>query len=218
MRKSTTGLSLAEVIVCTGLFSVITAGFVSTYSLGYTASNQGGEKIDAMRRLREAVQRFTPIVSSACPATTETSAILEPKPSATAQNSLRFTTTKEYADLHVSRLAAADNQFNPVDPVTTQYQTIRLTFSAVSSPAYPGGKRGDLKLDSDTNSNTVDDQILVRGLYDCTFQNVGSNTVFVHLEIRRSIRNAGGKSTIQAYNLDSRLFLPYYTNTAGGGG
>lgn len=218
MKKSRAGLTLAEVLVCTGLFSVITAGFVSTYSLGYTSSVQGGEKTDAMRRLREAVQRFTPIVSSACPPTTDSSALLEPLPGASAQSVLRFTTTREYADLYVKRLSSAGNQFNPVDPVTTQYQTVRLSFEATASPDFAGGRRGDLKLDSDTDSNTVDDIGLARGLYDCTFQNMGSNTILVHLEIRRLIRNAGGRKTLQAYKLDSRLFLPYYTNTAGGGG
>ncbi len=212
------GVTLAEVLVSAGLFTVITAGFVTTYSLGHTSAAQGGEKTDSMRRLREAVQRFTPIISSACPTSTETSALLEPLQGAAAQSSLRFTTTREYADLYVARLLNATNQFNPVDPVSTQYQTVRLFFQSSSSPSFPGGRRGDLKLDLDTNSNTGDDLTLARGLYDCTFQNVGSNTLLIHLEIRRPVRTAGGKTTVQPYTLDSRLFLPYYTNTAGGGG
>lgn len=220
-RARQRGMTLAELLVSSTVFSLLTAGFVVSYKSSYTAFSQGSEKTMAMRSLREAVNRIQPLISSACPVSTSSNAIYEPDFVAspgTTSSQIRFTTLKEYAETNIQRLGAPVHIFSPINSSVDQYQEARLFFEKVVDPAKPGGQTGKVKLDLSTPSNQGDDLVLARDLYDCSFTNVGANTIVVKLESRRFLKRNMGARDVQAYKLETRLFIPYYSNTAGGGG
>jgi hypothetical protein len=190
-----------------------------SYKACYGSFTQGSEKTMSMRSLREALNRIQPLISSACPVSASSSAVLEPifvSSPGTASAQIRFTTLKEYSDKNVLRLNAIAD-FNPVNSSPSQYQEVRLFFGRVVNPQQPGGQVGNVKMDLSTPSVT-DDVIIARNLYDCSFVNVGSNTIALSLELRRMLRRPMGSSKLQSYRLETRLFIPYYSNTTGGGG
>ncbi|MBX3172174.1 MAG: hypothetical protein KF760_32515 [Candidatus Eremiobacteraeota bacterium] len=221
MRHNRRALTLAELLVSSTVFSLLTAGFVISYKSSYTSFSQGSEKTMSMRLLREAVNRIQPLISSACPVTASSNAVYEPDFVAspgTTSSQIRFTTLKEYAEVNIQRLGAPVHIFSPINSSADQYQEARLFFDKTVDPARPGGQVGRVKLDLSTPSNTGDDLILARDLYDCSFTNVGANTIVLKLETRRFLRRTMGARDVQAYKLETRLFIPYYSNTAGGGG
>lgn len=219
------GITLAELLVSMAVFALITAGFVITYRLGYNTAAQGSEKMQSMQGLRESLNRMVPLISSACPIAANQSAILSPPIG--EKGDLIFTTTTEYADdyVYAGDLGSAANAFNPVDPAPNQFQQVRLRFVAANDPSAPAGRRGNVVADINT-ADSADDVIIARNMYDVSFTNVGENTILVQANIYRALRGAGavrvnlggGHITLQRYTTESRVFLPYYTNTAGGGG
>lgn len=214
-------MTLAELLVSSTVFSLLTAGFVLSYKSSYTSFSQGSEKTMAMRSLREAVNRIQPLISSACPVSANSNAIYEPdfvaSPGTTTAQ-IRFTTLKEYSEINIQRLGSPVHIFNPINSSLDQYQEARIFFDKTADPAKPGGQVGRVKLDLSTPSSSGDDLVLARDLYDCSFTNVGANTIVLKLENRRFLKRNMGARDVQAYKLETRLFIPYYSNTAGGGG
>lgn len=220
MRKNR-AMTLAELLVSSAVFSLVTAGFVVSYKSSYSAFSQGTEKTMAMRSLREAVNRIQPLISSACPVSASSNAIYEPDFVAspgTTSSQIRFTTLKEYAETNIQRLSAPVTVFSPISSSLSQYQEARLFFDKTVDAARPGGQVGRVKLDLSTPSSASDDLIVARELYDCSFTNVGANTIVLKLESRRFLKRTMGARDVQSYGLETRLFIPYYSNTAGGGG
>jgi hypothetical protein len=214
-------MTLAELLVSSAVFSLVTAGFVVSYKSSYSAFSQGTEKTMAMRSLREAVNRIQPLISSACPISASSKAVYEPDFVAspgTTSSQIRFTTLKEYAETNIQRLSAPVTLFSPINSSMDQYQEARLFFDKTVDPSKPGGQVGRVKLDLSTPSSASDDLIVARDLFDCSFTNVGANTIVLKLESRRFLRRTMGKRDVQSYLLETRLFIPYYSNTAGGGG
>lgn len=221
MRKRTRAMTLAELLVSCTVFSLLTAGFVVSYKSSYSAFSQGSEKTMSMRSLREAVNRIQPLISSACPVTASSNAVYEPDFVAspgTTSSQIRLTTLKEYAEVNIQRLGSPVHTFSPISSSVDQYQEVRLFFEKTVDASLPGGQMGRIKLDLSTPSSNADDLVVARNLYDCSFTNVGANTILLRLETRRFLRRNMGARDVQAYTLETRLFLPYYSNTAGGGG
>ncbi|MBN9416562.1 MAG: hypothetical protein J0I12_14050 [Candidatus Eremiobacteraeota bacterium] len=214
-------MTLAELLVSSTVFSLVTAGFVVSYKSSYSAFSQGSEKTMSMRALREAVNRIQPLISSACPVSASSNAVYEPDFVAspgTTSSQIRFTTLKEYAEVNIQRLSSPTIPFSPINSSLSQYQEARLFFDKTVDPKRPGGQFGRVKLDLSTPSSVGDDLIVARDLYDCSFTNVGSNTIVLRLESRRFLKRNMGARDVQSYSLETRLFIPYYSNTAGGGG
>lgn len=215
------GMSLAELMVSSAVFSLLTAGFVLSYKSSYSSFAQGSEKTMAMRNLREAVNRIQPLISSACPISASSNAIYEPDFVAspgTTSSQIRFTTLKEYSEVNIQRLGSPVHIFSPINASVDQYQEARLFFDKTVDPKEPGGQVGTVKLDLSTAANASDDRVVARNLYDCSFTNVGANTILLKLETRRFLKRNMGARDVQSYKLETRLFIPYYSNTAGGGG
>lgn len=117
------GFTLAELLVSMAVFSFMTLGMVMTYRLGYKSSVQGQQKLEAMRTLRETVNRIVPIISSACPAEPPTAggarpfAILEPLSDAHSSQ-LICTVPREYVDRQMKGLNDSPYLFNPLTDST----------------------------------------------------------------------------------------------------
>ena len=160
-------------------------------------------------------------------------AALEPTyPPAFATNistEMRFWTTREYAHQSLMPLSPVPQPFNPLISDHEQYQMVRLFFLTSPDASMPGGSRATLCMNyPGTNLPT---QILARDLFVATgapvynsqssyfFRPVEKQSIVVRLVARRYVKLSTNRVDPNGvyFTAESRFFVPYYTNTPGGG-
>lgn len=158
---------------------------------------------------------------------------LEPTyPAAFATNistEMRFWTTKEYAHQNLIPLNVVPQPFNALLSDHNQYQMVRLFFVNAADASMPGGSRATLCMNyPGTNLPT---QVLARDLYVASgapvynsqssyfFRPIEKQSIVVRLVARRHVKLATNRTDPNGimFTVENRFFVPYYTNTAGGG-
>ncbi|MCA9778123.1 MAG: hypothetical protein KC800_15445 [Candidatus Eremiobacteraeota bacterium] len=244
MKKSNSrrGFSLPELAVVMFLTTLITGVLVVFYSQSRLTLERGVTKTTLQQKTRIAATRIIPKITSviqfpgnpnfAAPWNEQVDAIVAPLPS-TAVNpqtdpgvaEIRLMTTKQFVKEQLRQPVLPADEFNPRwdgTQATLPYAVLRVWFEVTGNDPELGDK-GVVKMDPDTPTIPGDDIVLASDLTLVSFMVYPDNRrVRLRVMARDFIKSATGDKagpdgrSINTDVYETDIYLPVYTNSAGG--
>lgn len=220
-RNRGRGFSLPELMISMTIFGMVTTLIVVLYHSVTVAYRHNFVRLENSDRARETFRRIVPLISSACP-NGPGSAIISPAvPLASPTPGVVLTATNQFIENFVFDGPGTVPAFVPFRPLTGEMGSYRIRFlprSLAEQNKDPARKVGDMWIDPNTapdNTPGADDRCVARNIYDCHFQNTGSNKILVTVEVYGLDRTASNRQVLQRLTYRSEVWLPYFSNTVG---
>lgn len=241
-RMNSRGFSLPELAVVMFLTTLITGVLVVFYSQSRLTLERGVSKTTLQQKTRIASIRIIPKIASVIqfpgnpnfepPAPggadwrEQVDAVVAPAPSLAANpqadpgvSEIRLMTTREFIREQLRQPVAPADQFNPRwdgQQATLPYGILRIWFEVTETDPDLGDK-GVVKIDADTPGNPADDLTLASDLSLVSFMVYPDNRrVRLRVMAKDYIKNATSGRSIMAEVYETDIYLPVYTNSAGG--
>jgi len=223
------------------LFSLLSLLIVVLYHSVTVAYRHNFVRMENSEKAREAYRRIVPLISSACPppmpaASPNSSpgvstAIISPTQVGVPSNTVVLYSTTHFINSFIYSTGGGGSSYaisgggssNFLPFGTSQFGEYRLRWvndpsKPITDPRLcPGGRIGNVVLDPNTNSTTVDDRVVARNIYDCSFEYTSNNRVMVTVDVYGLDRAATSQQVLRHQRYQSEVWLPFYTNVAGGG-
>ncbi|MCE7874655.1 hypothetical protein DYH09_30390 [bacterium CPR1] len=188
MRRA--AFTMAELLVAMALMGLISIALVNLYSMSVNTLRQGSGHLAMQQRVREAVRRVHPLLSTAIPPNASQEAIYAP-PAGPAAPAVTWSTTEDLLGN------------TPVDPRAPSFRLYQLAFNAATS---------ELVLSQLGPLPAPPARVVARNLNQVSFEHISLNTVRMVVQAQEQIRRAAGETTPSTYRSDTLLQIPYYTS------
>lgn len=185
MRRPTRAFSLPEILVGMTLLALVGAIVLQVYLAVIRVGTFGGARIEVQNATRLALRRMVPLVESAIPRSSTTSAIMAPPEGETGPQ-LEFVSTQDLLGNGVA---------DPRNPTYFEFRIRRVG--------------SDVWLEQ-TNLAPPPRRLLGK-LKDLSFTNLGGVSVQIQVSAESvSARTLSGETRIEKSELTTLVYLPYY--------
>ncbi len=188
------GLTLAEVLVSTGLMLLLATAIFSIFFASKSVFRRGSGRLEAQARVREVLQRVTPLLLSAVPPGLTEDAIYVPA-IGLGSSFVEFYSADDLLDTTA-----------PSDPRNPLPRFYRIRFESA---------QGDLiceQLYLPTRSPVGQNRVLGRRLYSIEFERRELNLLEMSITARQTERGASGQPTSVDITRQAILAIPYYSS------
>ena len=188
------GLTLAEIIICMGLMTMLTGMLVMIYGNSYAAFRRGTTRLSVQQRAREVIRRVTPLVMSSKAPNPLVEAVILPAIGASGPTLQIYT---------------ADNMLVPMEPVNSrnpQHYLFRIQLEADRTVRLE-------RLNVDTGAATGEQKILAFNVQEVEFEHPAANLVKLRVVTRDQVINSSGQTEPLDVERTAMISIPYYSST-----
>jgi hypothetical protein len=181
-RPRRPGLTLVEVTISTALLALLGLILARIYVASQAAYSTGTGRVALQQKARQAMQRLTPRLIQAVPASDTQDAIYTPDDLPPMTSQVVYTIPSE-----------------PFDPRSPTYREKWIRFEQST---------GLITTNADTPGEA--DLVLARGIHWLGLEVLSPNSVKITVVVQAPLRDVGGNTRDQEYRVQTTVMIPYY--------
>ena len=188
------GVSLVEVLVVTGLMTLLTLILTEIYFASYKVFEHGSAHTDIQQRCRETVNRIVPLIMGASePALTQDAVYLPDNVDASRGSELWFYSPDDLFGNAV---------YDPRNPVFYFYRVRQLSGDVVLEKLAMNG----------TTLASPPPRVLGKAMGDLTFERIDTGLVQIEVAASAKVRGAVNRERTIDTKLRTTVSIPFYTS------
>lgn len=176
------GMTLVEVMISTAILALLGIVLAQIYVASQAAYSTGTGRVALQQKARRTMQRLTPRLIQAIPATDTQNAIYNPEGLPPMTSKVVYTVPAE-----------------PFDPRSPSYREKWILFEQST---------GLVTTNADEEGQA--DLVLARDIHWLGLEVLSPNSVRITVVVQAPLRDVGGNTRDQEYRLQTTILIPYY--------